>query len=224
MLTDTLSFLTALKDNNTKEWFDVNRSWYQKSKSTFEAFINKLIHEMAAIDKEIGMLEAKDCTFRIFRDVRFSNDKTPYKSNMGGYIAKGGRKSKYAGYYFHMEPGMVMLAGGIWMPEPDVLKALRNEIYYCIDEFKAIISDKNFIKHYGSFDTDGGLLKTAPKDFPKDFPDVQYLKYKSYTVSKQIDSGLLSDEKTLLKECVDVFKALKPVNDFFNRAVNEMGN
>ena len=223
MLTDVVSFLATLKENNTKEWFDANRDWYQKSKKNFETFVTKLIQKVQVLDSEIGTPEAKDCIFRIFRDVRFSHDKTPYKSNMGAFFAKGGRKSKYGGYYFHLEPGSTMLAGGIWMPEADILKAIRSEIYGYPEDFKEIITSKKFIHHFKELDTDGGLLRSAPKDFPKDFPEVQFLKYKSYTVSKSIPDSLITNEDALLKECMDVFAELKPLNAFFNRAINEMG-
>lgn len=224
MLTDILQFLSALKDNNHKEWFDANRDWYQKSKKDFESFVNKLIPEIQKIDKEVGPIEAKDCVFRIFRDVRFSPDKTPYKSHMGAYVAKGGRKSNLGGYYFHMEPGNSVLAGGIWAPEAPVLKAIRSDIYGLIEEFQAIVESKGFKKQFGELDTDMGLLRSAPKDFPKDFPHINYLKYKSYTVSKSIPDSLFKDEKALIAECVEVFKELKPLNAFFNRAIHEMGN
>lgn len=224
MLTDIFQFLAALKENNNKEWFDSNRGWYQKSKKTYEAFVSKLIPEIQKFDREVGPLETKECTFRIFRDVRFSPDKTPYKSHMGAYISKGGRKSVLAGYYFHMEPGNSVLAGGIWAPEAAVLKAIRNEIYGLTDEFMSIVENKNFKKHFGNFDTDMGVLRSAPKDFPKDFPYINYLKHKSYTVSKSIPDVLFNDEKALISECVTVFKELQPLNAFLNRAVNEMGN
>lgn len=224
MLTDILEFLSALKENNNKEWFDKNRDWYQQSKKNYESFVSKLIPELQKIDKSIGPIEAKDCTFRIFRDVRFSPDKTPYKSHLGAYIAKGGRKSQLAGYYFHVEPGNSILAGGIWAPEAPVLKAIRNDIYGLIDEFVEIVEGKGFKKQFKELNTDMGVLRSAPKDFPKDFPHVKYLKYKSYTMSKHVPDNIVTDEKALLAECVEVFKEMKPVNDFLNRAVNEMGN
>jgi uncharacterized protein (TIGR02453 family) len=224
MLTHVLEFLTALKENNHKEWFDENRNWYQQSKKEFELFVSLLISEMQKIDKEIGPLETKDCTFRIFRDVRFSPDKTPYKTHMGAYIAKGGRKSPLGGYYFHLEPGNSVLAGGIWAPAAPVLKALRSDIYGLIEEFTAIVEGKEFKKQFKELDTDMGVLRSAPKDFPKDFPQINYLKYKSYTVSKPVPDHLIADEKALLAECAEVFSTLMPLNAFFNRTIREMGN
>lgn len=224
MFTDILHFLSALKENNYKEWFDQNREWYLKSKKTYEAFVAKLIAETRKVDKDLGNLEVKDCTYRIYRDVRFSPDKTPYKTHMGAYMVKGGRKSPLAGYYFHLEPGNSLLAGGIWNPEAPVLKAIRSEIYSYTDDFLEIVESKNFKKHFGEFDTDMGVLKSAPKDFPKDFPQINYLKYKSYTVSKALPDAIINDEKALQAEYVEVFKTLQPLNAFFNRAVSEMGN
>lgn len=224
MLTDVLQFLSALKENNNKEWFDTNRDWYQKTKKEYEAFVTKLIPEVQKIDKSIGDLEAKNCVFRIFRDVRFSPDKTPYKSHMGAYFAKGGRKSPLGGYYFHLEPGNSVLAGGIWAPEAPVLKALRSDIYGLIEEFLEIVESKGFKKHFGELDTDMGVLRSAPKDYPKDFPHINYLKFKSYTVSKHVPDNIVVDEKALIAECNAVFKELQPLNAFFNRAITEMGN
>lgn len=145
-------------------------------------------------------------------------DKTPYKTNFGAYIVKGGKKSGLAGYYFHIEPGLSMLAGGVYMPPPDVLKKLRTEIYENIDEFLGIINNRNFVKHFGKLDDDM-KLKSAPKDFPKDFPDIEYLKFKNYSVAKNINSELLHSNK-LMDEVLTVFAALIPFNKFLNNAIN----
>ncbi|HEY4785942.1 MAG TPA: DUF2461 domain-containing protein, partial [Bacteroidales bacterium] len=153
MLEKSLSFLTVLKDNNYKEWFHENKPLYEEAKKEFESFVSLLIKEIKAIDGDIGYPEPKDCIFRIFRDIRFSNDKTPYKTNFGAFMAKGGnRKSEYGGYYFHLEPGNSLLAGGIWMPQPGILKAIREEIFHNIDEFLAIIESKEFKKQFGELD------------------------------------------------------------------------
>ena len=140
MLEKSLAFLTVLKENNYKEWFHENKPLYEEAKKEFEPFVNILIQEIRSIDKEVGHLEPKDCIFRVFRDIRFSKDKTPYKTNFGAFVAKGGgRKSEFGGYYFHLEPDNCLLAGGIWMPQPDILKAMRQEIYHNIDEFLEIL-------------------------------------------------------------------------------------
>ena len=223
MLEKSLSFLTLLKDNNYKEWFHENKPLYDEAKKEFEAFVAILIKEVKLIDNEVGYPEPKDCVFRIFRDIRFSKDKTPYKTNFGAYIAKGGsRKSEFGGYYFHLEPGNVLLAGGIWLPQPDILKAVREEIYHNSDEFLAILSDKEFKKHFGSLDQEY-MLKTSPKDYPKDWPHMELLKHKSYTVSKALPQNLILSEK-LMDEVRAVFKAMMPMNNLFNKVIEDLRN
>lgn len=217
MLPEILSFLEALKENNNREWFAANKSWYDKLKKEFEGFAVQLITVTAKIDKDIAYLEPKDCTYRIYRDTRFSTDKTPYKTNMGVFMVKGGKNSGNAGYYVHLEPGMFFLSGGVWMPMPDTLKKIRTEIYENIDEFLEIVEGKGFKKHFKNFDQEL-KLKNPPKDFPKDFEHIDYLKYKSYTVSKPISSDLLFS-KNFFKEVEGVFSALAPLNRFLNQAI-----
>ena len=213
-----LEFLNRLKENNTREWFDENRKVYEAAKTDFEKLLNGLIPAIFSFDPEIGMLTAKDCVFRIYRDVRFSKDKSPYKVNMGGFICKGGRKGPYAGYYVHIEPGNSMLAGGIYMPPPDMLKKVRQEVYYHSDEFKTILNGKAFNKTFRIMEED--KLSRPPKDFPTDFKDIDLLKYKSYTVFHALsDEVLLS--KNLHKYIVDAFKVMHPFNRFINRGLRE---
>ena len=133
-----LLFLNELKNNNNRDWFHANKPKYNEAKVEFENYINNLIPEIGKFDNEIKHLEAKECIFRIFRDVRFSKDKSPYKPNFGAYIVKGGKKSGNAGYYLHIEPENSFLGGGIYMPPSNILKAIRIEIYENIDEFKSI--------------------------------------------------------------------------------------
>jgi uncharacterized protein (TIGR02453 family) len=176
-----LQFLQDLKLNNNREWFQINKERYQKAKHGFEIFIDQIIPEIRKFDNSIGLITAGDCLFRIYRDVRFSGDKSPYKLNIGAYIARGGKNSPFAGYYVHIEPGQSMLAGGIYMPQPEMLKRLREEVYYNTAEFKQIIHHKNFVKYFDKL-IDEGKLVNPPKDFPKDFPDIDLLKHKNYTV------------------------------------------
>lgn len=222
MLEKSIAFLTILKENNYKEWFHENKSIYDEARKEFESFVKILIHEVNQFDKEIGLPEPKDCIFRIFRDIRFSKDKTPYKTNFGAYLAKGGRKSEYGGYYFHLDPGGSMLAGGIWLPQPDILKAIREEIYHNSDAFLAIVSDKSFKKHFGDFDQEY-MLKTLPKDYPKDWPHISYLKHKSYTVSKSLPIEIITGN-SLLGEVKEVFRTMVPLNRFFNAVIDDLRN
>jgi uncharacterized protein (TIGR02453 family) len=221
MLDTSLGFLSILKENNYKEWFHANKDLYDQAKKEFEGFVTALIPEIHTFDKEIGYPEPKDIIFRIFRDIRFSNDKTPYKTNFGVYLARGGtRKSEYGGYYFHLEPGNCMLAGGIWMPQPDILKGIREEIYHNIDEFLEILNNKEFKKHFKGIDSDA-VLKNAPKDFPKDWPHVDLLKFKSYTVAKIIPDEMVLGSK-IIPTAIEVFKAMMPLNKFFNRVIEDL--
>ncbi len=213
----TLKFLSALKKNNNRDWFLANKKDYDAAKKDFTDYVQQLIAGICTFDKRIAGLEAKNCVFRINRDVRFSNDKSPYKTNMGANMSPGGRKSPAAGYYFHIEPGgNSFLAGGMFMPEPDKLKAVREDIIYDPAAFKKIISSKEFKKHYTKF-WDEGKLKTAPKGFDKNHPDIDLVKYKSYIVVKNISDKELTD-KNLVKNVTGAFKALKPLNDFLNKS------
>jgi uncharacterized protein (TIGR02453 family) len=210
-------FLEALKENNNRDWFNANKDWYDSARKEFDVFTAKLIAAFGKVDKEIAYLEPKNCTYRIYRDIRFSADKTPFKYNMGAYLVKGGKKSGLAGYYFHVEPGTNMISGGLWMPMPDVLKKLRREIYDNADEFLKIIENKNFKKYFKQLD-DGMKLKNPPKDYPKDFEHIDLLKYKCYTTSKMIDNKLLHSE-ALVSEVVDAFTVMIPFNKFINTAI-----
>ncbi len=149
----TLKFLKDLKKNNNKPWFDANRKRYEESKIDFANFIQNVIDAHSKKDKSISSLKAKDCLFRINRDVRFSKDKSPYKTNFGASINKGGRKAmNSAGYYFHLEPGQLFIGGGVYQPMPPELNKLRQEVDYCFDEFKKIIGAKKFKSVYGDLD------------------------------------------------------------------------
>src|SRR5210317_977201 len=189
---NVLTFLGDLKQNNTREWFQDNKHRYLEAKNEFDSFIGELLPKLALIDNELKGLEPKQCVFRIYRDVRFSKDKSPYKVNMGAAMTKGGRKSPYATYYFHVEPGNAFAGGGIWMPQGPVLKAMRQEVYYNVDEFKKIIGSAAFTKYFNGID--GDMLKRPPRDFPADFPDVELLMYKSYITGTNINDSILGSD------------------------------
>jgi uncharacterized protein (TIGR02453 family) len=214
-----LSFLKDLKKNNNREWFDENRERYREAKEAFEVYVSLVMAEIKQFDKEAVQTTPKDCIFRIFRDIRSTHDKTPYKNNFGAYIAKGGRKSPLAGYYVHFEPGSSMLAGGIYMPQPDVLKAIRTSIYHNIDEFKEIISKPRFVKHFDSIE--GPRISTAPKGFPKDFSDIALLQFKWYSVGKMEPDSAVA-KPGYMDEIREVFGAMVPFNRFLNEAVSEL--
>jgi uncharacterized protein (TIGR02453 family) len=215
MKANLFEFLNDLKANNNREWFQANKDRYNQARQEFESFIDDLIPRLRALDPLIDMITAKDCVFRIYRDVRFSGDKSPYKTNMGAYIARGGKSSMMAGYYVHFEPGASMLAGGLYMPPPEILKKIREEIYYQADDFKKIIYNENFVKCFGEID-DPGKMKIPPKGYSKDFPDINLLKFRSYAVMHTVTDKRAMNEDYLVY-AINVFQTLYPLNVYFNR-------
>jgi len=216
----TLKFLKDLKKNNNKPWFDKNRRVYEVAKADFTGFIQKVIEQHAKNDPSIKNLVAKDCLFRINRDIRFSKDKSPYKTNFGASINKGGRKAMdAAGYYFHLERGSSFTGGGLYIPMPDVLKKVRQEIDYNFDDFKKIIGAKKFKSVYGELDkSEEFLLTRVPKGYEPNNPAAEYLRLKSYiTMIRITDADLVS--KNLLNKTVTAFEALQPIIFFLNRAI-----
>jgi uncharacterized protein (TIGR02453 family) len=216
-----LDFLSQLNNNNNREWFAENKDRYEATKAEFEQISNSLILEISKFDEEIKHVAVKDCVFRIYRDTRFSNDKTPYKTHYGVFIAAGGgRKSVRGGYYFHLEPGKCFVAVGVWCPPPEVLKALRQSVYENIDEFMEIRSQAEFSTYFSDFYQED-KLKTAPKGFPKDFPEIELLKLKHYMVEYKLSNQLLSEDDFVSK-VAEIFKAAHPLNIFLNYTVDEV--
>jgi uncharacterized protein (TIGR02453 family) len=211
----TLDFLTEIKCNNDREWFNANRPKYIDAKENFEIFVQEIIDKIVLFEPIMKGLEAKTCIYRINRDIRFSNDKSPYKSHFGAFIVRGGRKNgdRFAGYYFHVEPGASIMAGGAYMPPMPWLTAIREKISDNPEDFLRIIKGKEFVKYFGELD--GDKLKTAPKGFPSDHPNIELLKYKSYlVVNNASDKLVLSND--FQEHVINVFKTMKPLNDFLN--------
>ena len=216
----TLKFLKELKKNNNKPWFDKNRKRYEEAKADFARFIQAVIDQHSKKDASIKNLLAKDCMFRINRDVRFSKDKSPYKTNFGASINKGGKKAwNFAGYYFQVQPGRNFAGGGIWMPEPNELKKVRQEIDYNFADFKKIIGSKKFKSVYGDLDRSAEfLLSRVPKGYEPGNPAADYLKLKSFVaISFFTDADLGSKE--LVKKTVAAFEALQPLISFINHSM-----
>lgn len=221
MADNILAFLSELKDNNNREWFAGNKDRYESTRKDFERISTALILDISKFDDDIKHVDAKDCVFRIYRDTRFSHDKTPYKTHYGVFIAAGGgRKSVRAGYYFHLEPGNCFIATGVWCPPSEILKALRQSIYDNIDEFKEITSQQGFSRYFKTF-YEEDKLKTAPKGFPKDFPDIDLLKLKHYMVEYKLDEFMLS-QNDLVPKVAEIFKVAHPLNVFLNYTVDEV--
>ena len=216
----TVSFLKELKRNNNKAWFDNHKAKYLSAKIDFENFVQEVIKVISAFDNDIKDLQAKSCTFRINRDIRFSKDKTPYKKNFAASLDRGGKKSIFAGYYFHLQPGgKSFVAGGIWMPMGPEIKKIRQEIDYCFDEFKKIVNNKNFVKQYKALEaTPDVKLNNLPRGYDKDNPAGEYLKLKSLLAIRYLpDESVL--QPSLIKEVATSFKALTPLIKFINRTI-----
>lgn len=220
---NAITFLKELANNNNKEWFAENKLRYKAIQEDVNAFTEKLINDIAKFDPTIAGLTVKDCSYRIYRDTRFSNDKTPYKTHIGIFVCKGGKCSGNAGYYFHIEPkgkqwlGGSMLATGLYHPEPAILRSVREDI---------LSNGANFVKTIKAakgFDWDDDRedkLSRPPKGFPADSPYIEYIKQKNFSLVQSLDEKLLSDGKKLLDFCVKEFKKTKAFANHINVAVD----
>jgi uncharacterized protein (TIGR02453 family) len=211
----TLDFLNRLKNNNNREWFIKNKAIYSEAKENVESFIQEIINKIIDFDPIMKGLEVKNCLYRINRDIRFSNDKSPYKSHFGAFIVRGGKKNgdKFAGYYIHIEPGNNIIAGGAYAPPTPWLTEIREKIDTEPDKFIKIISEKKFIKYFGKLD--GEKLKKAPKGYPSDHPHIELLKFKSYLVVNEVTDDFIISQN-YFEHVINVLKAMKPFNDFLN--------
>jgi uncharacterized protein (TIGR02453 family) len=216
----TLRFLSRIKKNNNRAWFESHRADYEAARIDYANFIDLVIDELQKLDPSITGLTSRDCVYRFYRDIRFSKDKTPYKDYFGASIKRSGRKSPYAGYYFHCLPGGSFAGGGLWMPEAATLKAVRQEIDYNFDEFAAIVNDKTFKKYFGDLHKGADIsLSTVPKGYEKENPAISYLKLKCLIAETTItDEELL--KPTLHRKVISVFRVLQPMLNFINRAID----
>ncbi len=210
-LKPVLVFLSGLQKNNNKVWFEKNRVAYENAKALFEAFVDQLISGLGFIEDMKGVT-SKDCVMRIYRDIRFSKDKTPYKINMGASIGPGGKKSWRQQYYLHLEPhNASMVAGGLHSPESGQIIKFRTAINLNARPFKAVVNAKAFKQYFGT--VEGEKLKTAPQGFDRDHPEIELLRMKDVTAIHR-----LSDEKVLAPNfsvhVIQAFTAMKPFLDY----------
>ena len=212
----TQQFLKKLATNNNKEWMDANRADYEHAKQNYIDFVTAVLKELSAFEPAFTNIPAKECIFRLNRDVRFSEDKSPYKTHFGAFFSTGGKKSPNAGYYFHLQPGGCFLAGGAWMPPADMLKNIRQEIDYDLPGFEAIINNKNFKKLYPQLE--GEQLKKAPQGYAVDNPAIAYLRFKSFTVTSPLTDKEINDP-ALAKNIARSFKVMRPFIDFLNKSL-----
>ena len=217
----SLDFLKQLENNNNREWFELHRNEFEESKREVQELTNSLIQEIGKFDSSILKLNYKDCVFRIYRDTRFSKNKTPYKNNMGAVFTDGGKKSPKAGYYIHIQPGASFLAAGVWMPDAPVLQAIRREIYFNHINLRGILGKDNL---NSMFNTMGDhQLKTAPKGYDKEHPAIDLLRFKSFVLSRSLSDKEVHSKDLAIKAAA-VFKEMSPFIQFLNEAIVLSGN
>jgi uncharacterized protein (TIGR02453 family) len=213
-----LKFLKGLAKNNDRVWFEKNKAKYLQAKDQFDQFVAKLVYELADFDQSLTGLDPKKITFRIYRDVRFSKNKLPYKSNMSAGISPRGKMVAEPGVYLHIQPNnKSFVAAGLWMPEPEPLGKIRQEIDYNGAALTKIMTDKKFKKMYGAFETEYAL-KNIPKGYEKDHPQAEWLKLKSFVVSHYFTDEEVKS-KNFMKTVIDTYKTAKPLNDFLIEAI-----
>lgn len=213
-----LSFLSELKEHNQKEWMDAHKQQYQQARQAFIALVGQLLEGLKSHDPSLEGIQPKDCIFRINRDIRFSKDKTPYKIWMSAVMAEGGKKTLEAIYYLHLQPGdESMVAGGIYEPLGEQLRKIRQEVDYNAAELKEIVYHPDFLKYFGEIQ--GDKLSRAPKGYPADHPNIEFLKLKSYlAIRKFSDAEVLQDD--FVEEVLKTFRAVQPFNEYLNVAVS----
>jgi len=216
-----IDFLSELTINNNRDWFNANKPKYLEVRELFENFVDEIILNLQENDPSLKGLTAKKSVFRIYRDVRFSGDKSPYKTNFGAYMVGGGRKSGRSGFYIHLDPAESFIGGGLYQPEPQRLKAIRQEIFGYPDEFLAVLQKPEFSDSYNLYEKD--KLKRPPKGYPADFEHVDLLKYKHYIASKIIPDEWIGKDN-LLEKIVKEFRILCPLSEYLNRAMESESN
>lgn len=218
-LSKMLNFISDLKANNNRDWFAENKLTYETTRNECYAEIETLLNRLSATDKSLIGVTAKDCTYRIYRDIRFSADKSPYKTHFGIVIAQNGRKCKQAGRYIHIAPGECALYGGVWFPEPPILKFLRRNIFENIEEFEEILNRPEFKAAFPTLI--GDELKTMPKGFPKDSPYGDILRKKEFLVQKPYPDSFFR-QKDWMDILIADMQVMQPFLDFLNYAFEEL--
>ncbi len=214
-----LKFLKDLARHNNRDWFEAHKDRYLQAKHGFEEVVEKVLAELVKFDSRLDGLEPRKLPFRIYRDVRFSKDKRPYKVNMGAGFSPNGRLVQEPGYYLHLEPGnKSFVAGGMYQPDSTRLAAIRQEIDYNPGPLRKIFASRSFRKYFDDFD-DWDRVKTAPKGYPKDHPDIDWLKNRSFTLSFALSDREVTDRR-FVKTVAGICKAIKPVNDYLLEAIS----
>ncbi len=216
---ETLQFIDDLKANNNTEWMHANIKRYENFKKDYHSMISNLLQAMKPLDASLELLEIKNCTFRINRDIRFSKDKSPYKTNIGMWLSTNQNRKNSTGYYIHYEKNSSFIAGGVWCPEADELKKIRKEIAFFYEDLETIVKNKKFKESFGTLSREeNNVLKKAPKGYEPTHEAIEFLKLKSFTASQKIDDKIFLD-KDFGKKLAEKLIVLKPLNQFLNRAL-----
>jgi uncharacterized protein (TIGR02453 family) len=220
MLTrESLQFLDDLKANNNRDWFQDNKKRYEVFKKDYHQLVSDFLDAMKPLDPSLELLQVKDCTFRINRDIRFSKDKSPYKAHLGVWLSSGAKGANRSGYYVHIEKGASFIAGGFYSPDSEELKKVRKEIAFFYDDLEEILKEKNFKKEFETLDiNENNSLKSMPRGYEKDHPAIEFLKLKSFTVSQKYDISEVT-KKDFVAKMSQKLITLKPFNEFINRAL-----
>jgi len=214
-----LKFLKAVGKNNNRDWFEKNKATYLKAKDSFDDFLEALHKDLVKFDEGLANMNPRKAAFRIYRDVRFSKDKRPYKTNMGAGFSPHGKMEQEPGYYLHVEPGKSFIAGGLYMPSPENLAKIRQEIDYNADRLLKILNGKKFKSLFKKGLDDWDKLKTMPKGYAKDHPHIELLKNKSFIVSRTFTDAEVTN-KNFSKKVVEACKEIKLLNDYLLEAIS----
>ena len=215
-----LDFLRKLRDNNSREWFAANKAEYLSVQYKFNCFAEKIIAAVASVDSVAGRLTLKDCTYRIYRDTRFSADKTPYKRHMGVFVNPPfGKKVNNAGYYVHLEPDNCFICGGTIGLDTRIISAIRRSIFDNVEEYRAIVEDKEFRCCFPVLGEN--YLKTYPKGFDKNWEYIDYIRPKDYVAVGRVDDAFFFDEDTLIGRLMPYMRQAKRFNDFLNYTIDD---
>jgi uncharacterized protein (TIGR02453 family) len=216
---DSLLFLEDLKANNNRDWFLENKKRYDIFKKDYHQLVSDFLDAMKPLDPALEMLEVKNCTFRINRDIRFSKDKSPYKDHLGVWLSSGAKGANRSGYYVHIAKSGSFVAGGLYCPEAEDLKKVRKEIAFFHEDLEEILNNKDFKKEFGDFDkNENNVLKNPPRGYEKEHPAIELLKLKSFETSKKFDIEEVTKADFVAKMSKKLI-LLKPLNEFINRAL-----
>ena len=229
-----LGFLREVAMNNNRPWFQEHKADYEAARAAFEHGVAQALERIVTFDASLANVQVKDCTYRFYRDTRFSADKSPYKNHFGAYMSARGKKSLHGGYYIHLEPGGCLVAcGSYWLPT-NILTSCRNEIMGNTEEWLRCVEQKDFIRYFGdrfepcteqeSWQMKKGFgmekLKTAPAGFPRQWEHVKYLRLKNYCCWHRVDDDFFEGDGWL-KQTEKMFRAAKPMQDFINSVVDD---